>query len=55
LTGEQRAARPLTFSLLQVFAGRRVAIAWLNTKVHLRNFLKDIGRRIAGLTKTIMR
>lgn len=46
LTGEQRAARPLTFSLLQVFAGRRVAIAWLNTKVHLRNFLKDIGRRI---------
>jgi hypothetical protein len=31
------------------------AIAWLNTKVHLGNLLKDIGRRIAGMAKAAMR
>jgi hypothetical protein len=31
------------------------AIAWLNTKVHLGNLLKDIGRRIAGMKKAVTR
>jgi hypothetical protein len=29
------------------------AIAWLNTKYHLGNLVKDIGRRIEGLANSV--